>query len=68
MIRTNVSINFDATDRADAEEKIKSWKLHEGCMLFVNVSEDMPPKETDAEGNVTEVPPLPVPPELEPPA
>lgn len=66
MIQANVSINFEATDRADAEAKIKSWQLHEGCTLFVNISETVPPQQTDAGGKVVEVPPLPALPEPEP--
>jgi hypothetical protein len=64
MIRANVSINFEAADRADAEAKIKSWTLHEGCTLFVNVSEDIPLQETDETGAVKESSPSPAP--LEP--
>jgi hypothetical protein len=65
MASVSVSINFEAEDAADAEAKVAAWKLHEGCNVFVSVSEQLPPAQTDEGGKVVEAP-LPEPPTLEP--
>jgi hypothetical protein len=66
MASVNVSITFEAENTADAEAKIASWRLHEGCTVMVSVSETLPPAAADTEGRVEPVPqpePLPPPPE-----
>lgn len=55
-VQVNVSINFTAADKADAESKIGGWKLHEGCTVFVSIQDTMPPQQTDAQGKVQSVP------------
>lgn len=55
-VQTNVSVTFEATDKADAETKIRAWSLHEGCNVFVSVREDLPQQQTDSAGKVQPVP------------
>jgi len=46
MITVNTSVQFTAEDRADAEAKIASWRLHEGCVVVSHLSEQLDAQET----------------------
>lgn len=46
MITVNTSVQFTAEDRADAEAKIASWRLHEGCVVSTHLSEMLDAQET----------------------
>lgn len=46
MITVNTSVQFTAEDRADAEAKIASWRLHDGCVVVSHLSEQLDAQET----------------------
>jgi hypothetical protein len=54
MPLTSVSVTFEATDPADAEAKIATWTLHEGCNVSATMVATVEPSpgETDAGGKV----------------
>ena len=52
MVRASVNVNFEAADRAEVEELLDGWKLHEGCQVFVSVQESVDPLEADSAGKL----------------
>jgi len=58
MITVNTSVQFTAEDRADAEAKIASWRLHEGCVVVSHLSEQLDAQETleGSDGELTRQP------------
>lgn len=62
MANANVSISFEAANQADAEKKIAGWTLHEGCQVYVSVTETPKPMRTTGKGKVEEAPPPEPPP------
>ena len=68
MATANVSVSFECADQADAQSKLEGWKLHEGCKVFMNVTEMGIPREADSTGKPVPAPEpeLPIPTELTP--
>lgn len=56
MASANVSVSFEAESAEEAQKLIEKWKLHEGCNVFVSVTEGAPPMQADAKGKPTVVP------------
>jgi hypothetical protein len=65
-VTVNVSVSFEAEDRAAGEELMADWRLHEGCRVLVAVMENLPPQQASVEGSLEPVP-EPTPPEPPPP-
>jgi hypothetical protein len=62
-VRVNASVNFEAKDRAEAEALLDGWQLHEGCQVFVTVSDALHQMEAVADGRLAPVPEPEPPPE-----
>ena len=65
MAQVSVNVSFEVTDPGEAQALIDQWKLHEGCNVFVSISDSSPPMTTDEGGSVV---PVPEPESLEPPS
>jgi len=64
MAQVSVNVSFEVTDPGEAQALIDQWTLHEGCNVFVSISDSSPPMTTDEGGSVV---PVPEPASLEPP-
>ena len=65
MPTANVNVSFEAADLAAAQATIEGWTLHEGCQVYVSMTESLPSGETDEAGNVRAAPSSLPPPEGE---
>ena len=50
MAQATASVTFECDDLADAQKKIDSWKLHEGCSVYATVTETLGSATADAKG------------------
>lgn len=57
-VNVMVTVSFQADSQGDAADKIKGWKLHEGCTLSASIPTNPVMGQTDKSGKVQAVPPL----------
>lgn len=60
MGQVNAHVIFEAADAVDAEAKIMSWTLHDGCSVIVSSMPAPTRFETDESGTVRAVPEEPL--------
>jgi hypothetical protein len=55
-MQANVVISFEVENRQDADAKIATWTLHDGCSMSMSISDQSPPLEYQ-DGKLSEVKP-----------
>ena len=54
MATASVGVTFECVDEADAQAKIATWTLHEGCQVYTSVTTGSTDATTDEGGAIVE--------------